>query len=796
MSSFSVVSLDDVRTALTQLLNSARGDGPKIGLNLLLQEVDLLQKDKDGSHVIDDGPWWLTKVSATGFRGIGEQLSIEFPPTPGVTVIHGPNGSGKSSIADALDVALHRDAAGTAGRPQGTHSNQPLWAPILRSRHSVETTIDVELRNDQASALHLSVSLDENGIVTRSEATFAKASCPKAHIDLGDSWNTAVRAFRPVYTYGAWADKLVTARDLNQYVFDMLAIGRSMVVLRDSIKSRAEGASDARKRLQAAWQTASRACEEIDVRYSIEKSPLPPLDLATDIDSWTASANLGNSSEVSGDSPLEKDLWEQLHRASSSFQSHHGAVQRATLPPSVYAALTGLQGCTQEIDPSTCPVCETQNVPWAERLDSRLASAKEAGEVFDTFRKHATHLIETASKLEVFAGVKSFPILAQAADATAATRESLQANGAAHPQSLSALRELTVLLDDESFTAELSTAIQTASHEAQWRAARRTATLPFVNSFNENVELARSVESWEQAKRQLDKAEELLRERRAGELSEETSRAAAELLSDVGVVDTSFQLTKLSATMQLRDERGELLELGRLSAGQRNAVILAPAVHAVKPGPFRFFVLDDPVHALDEIRIDKIARLLRGISTSHRVIVLTHDERLKEHLTAGAESAEVIGISRDHGTGAVEMQIDGPIWRTLVLDAKAILTDLAKSDPLRLGVTPTVRTLCRQAVDNAVRHLVLREAVTNGIGSQEWLDHLDNDSDAWTTKQRIEKALALPLSETGIKDLTGLRDDVDPFLADWNSASHGNRPTSPVTMSEVDAAARACERAL
>ncbi len=61
--------------------------------------------------------------------------------------------------------------------------------------------------------------------------------------------------------------------------------------------------------------------------------------------------------------------------------------------------------------------------------------------------------------------------------------------------------------------------------------------------------------------------------------------------------------------------------------------------------PFRFLVVDDPVQAMDAIRVDGLARVLASAARTHQVVVLTHDARLveaAERLALGATVLEVV----------------------------------------------------------------------------------------------------------------------------------------------------------
>lgn len=49
---------------------------------------------------------YLSSIEVAGFRGVGEPVSLDFTPGPGLHVVVGRNGSGKSSFAEGLEVLL------------------------------------------------------------------------------------------------------------------------------------------------------------------------------------------------------------------------------------------------------------------------------------------------------------------------------------------------------------------------------------------------------------------------------------------------------------------------------------------------------------------------------------------------------------------------------------------------------------------------------------------------------------------------------------------------------------------
>lgn len=221
-----------------------------------------------------------------------------------------------------------------------------------------------------------------------------------------------------------------------------------------------------------------------------------------------------------------------------------------------------------------------------------------------------------------------------------------------------------------------------------------------------------------------------------------------------------------------------------LSAGQRNAVLLAPLLAVAADRPFGFLVLDDPVHAFDQLRVDHLARVIDTIAECRRVVFLTHDERLKEHLLALSPDYAAYNVTRVSRSGAVTHVAAVAPWRTLLDDARASL-NLSGDRRHGTTITPTdlVRGFCRMTVDDALRQFVVEAGAGRDAGRD--LTELDR---AATTKGRFAAVGWLH----GDDAVAEARAVLAPYEDDWNRAAHGNPPTSQVEVAEIDAADRAC----
>jgi predicted ABC-type transport system involved in lysophospholipase L1 biosynthesis ATPase subunit len=136
-----------------------------------------------------------------------------------------------------------------------------------------------------------------------------------------------------------------------------------------------------------------------------------------------------------------------------------------------------------------------------------------------------------------------------------------------------------------------------------------------------------------------------LRDARCIRLGTEVAEVLHRLL-----VDTPLTLDGLdlgSDPLRLVGADGDPRKPGTLSAGQRNALVLAPLLRTRSGGPFGFLLVDDPVHAFDDLRVDLVSDELVRLARDRRVVVFTHDSRLTEHLNAKIREADVRTLARE-----------------------------------------------------------------------------------------------------------------------------------------------------
>lgn len=263
------------------------------------------------------------------------------------------------------------------------------------------------------------------------------------------------------------------------------------------------------------------------------------------------------------------------------------------------------------------------------------------------------------------------------------------------------------------------------------------------------------------------------------------------LLSDAELHLKGISVLSSKASMELVDQNDNKVELGMLSAGQRNAVLLAPLLASVDAGPFGFLILDDPVHAFDELRIDRLAESLSRIADSRRVIVLTHDDRLKEYLAARTTDFDTRLVDRSSASGTVEVSDSSHFWRELLTDAGHIHDLALRETGSTKDVTDALRRLCRMSIDNALRTFTLRNAVVACRDAAEDLKILDTKN---KTEERLHQAESFWHGSTWQNPVTRAFSDCAPHLTSWNRSVHGNPQMSDFSRDEIRDARKACQK--
>ena len=749
---------------------------------ILVGEIEKFigEKATDNTHLINGkAPWRITNIRVQGFRGIAAHLDVALDPTPGITVVHGANGSGKSSLCHATEVALRQNTSDHQPTTSGSSRSgqRPIWDPVLTAVGHDEARVTIMLtRRNQQLELTWRGNDDFDG---QTEAILTDPDGTSQNVSMDFVWRSAVDAYLPTYAYADWERSLSTAKDLQQYLEQLLALGGCYETLSQHFEERIETLSPLVKQAEASRAKAQEELTEEAKRYSHSPEPFQiPQDLSDDPEEWFSSLRLADQEDTT---QLTLDFLRTI-RAISQHTIDLSSLREQIGPGKEAQALSHLKDLAQDPSYSSdeCPVCGT-HTDWRRHLTDRIQREVKQLERMKEWREAVTTLNALTGKFpEETPDTANYPTIGKIVRLS--RDEDLAQLSEATEDALCAFDSLTVACTSPSLGAELEAAEEAGSEVQQWQRVQRRIATEIRTAWRKDRE------AWvvhRHAKVCRDRLNDLgkdLRKVRTIALQNAVGAEIQTLLGDAGIQLEEIDIQKRIARLALRNDAGHVMDPGMLSAGQRNVAILAPALAVARNGPFGFMILDDPVHAFDELRIDLVSRTLSAIAKHRRLIVLTHDERLKEHLVTADPNVDLRAITRGQG-GTVCVTEDEPMWSTLIKDARALLK-VAGPTATR-PITNRVRGLCRQSVDNALRLLVVREAAETRRDPEPWFNALDA---AHTTKARF-RAVNDPSMRPSTLDAIGqARKKIREYEKAWNQAAHGNPPESNVDPNEIAAA--------
>ena len=161
----------------------------------------------------------------------------------------------------------------------------------------------------------------------------------------------------------------------------------------------------------------------------------------------------------------------------------------------------------------------------------------------------------------------------------------------------------------------------------------------------------------------------------------------------------------------------ESTALGVMSQGELNALSLSLFLaRAVLPeSPFGFLVIDDPVQAMDPVKVEGLARVLAEAARERQVIVFTHDERLPATVRRLRIESRVLSVERHQRSVVTCTPVGNPVQQHLD-DARAVLLTDGLHETTRRRVVPG---FCRQAIEAACIEAVRRSRAEAGRDQAE-----------------------------------------------------------------------------
>lgn len=765
--------------------------------------LDVLQRlvgGREDEGLVAGRAWSLTRVTVDGFQGVTTMQPLVLDPSPGVTVLFGSNGAGKSSIADAIEAALQGTAPLVAA---GGGGSAPLWERRHCARDAATATVEVTL-SDGPQHLVLTVALGADGTVQGRTARL-RVGDEVRDVDLAATpWASALATGRPVFGYAAVERRVQRARDLRDFLAPLLGLGGCLDAVKEALDEAGRAAIDADGRFERARQEAQQAVAEVDRRIAVDGEPHPPQPawpaIDDDPDAWCLASDLVETGAAV--EPVTDDDLARLSNAAAAVEPALRALEGAE--HSVIARLAGplrdLHRHAEELpEPgTTCPVCGTAETSWTTTLGESLDGLDALDEHERTFRSRLATLhgrldTEFSRVVTVLDQEWLDRTVAAAAAPTREFARTLQEAIGRHgthsdPEIRDAVRALATAFTSDAWADAARETVRQSDRRRQWLRARRDAVGEFLAVWRIDGPVGAAAASWHEAQGHcLRTLQNEVWKQRTSDLRGAVDNAVRRLLHDVGlhVDDMSIQGTK--ADIRVRDSANRPVELATLSAGQRNALLLAPLLSSHREGPFRFLVLDDPVHSFDQIRVDRLARLIVELAERRRVVVLTHDERLREHLLSSAPTSSAHDVARAVETGTVTHAESTPVWRGLLDDARAVLGLAADRQQHGTTTPPTdlARRFFRMAVDAALRQFVLARSFAAARDVHADLAALDAKK---TTDGRFEKARALHPGVTIDEAISAFA----PYRVTWNMAVHGNSNAPAFDPAETSAAERMC----
>ncbi len=705
-------------------------------------------------------PTYVASIQARAFRGIGDDSQLKLTPGPGVTLVVGRNGSGKSSFAEGAEVAF----TGTSARWAAKGSIE--WQKGWRNVHcGLAPRLVVELVQEGIGAKARVERHWTDGEDFKSGVSQVVGS-DKSRQTLADTgWGAALEHYRPFLSYSELGGMLAGG---PTKIYEALLAGLGLdefVRVRDGLAS----AAGEQGKLWELSRKAGNALAERTDQLANDHPDEPRFGTLSallakktrDVEAIAALVT-GRASDGKGQliealasltGPLASDDLERIPRelreAAAAVAEIRGRSEGLALGLSrlLKEALSYAQATVVE----ACPVCGSQTplgAAWQAATATRLQEVEAATIQARQLEDRARELVRAGRAACVAApalltdavrgGMAAAPVVAArwsdwARGATLADAAVLAAHvEATGPPLVEALEALRREARDEA--ARRDVLWQPFSQDvADWVAQTRSATLARVRE--KHLDEAKK---WVAAEVETERENRFAPVKaRAIDFWNTIARESNVRLQDIEL--TGHGNAKRVALKVTVDDK-EAPALGVLSQGELNAMTLSLFLPRVlmPATPFGFVIVDDPVQAMDEVRVDGLAQVLTEVGRTRQVVVFTHDARLPEAFERLALPHAKRKVTRGLGSAVVVSQLIGP-WEQRLKDA----LDVASTPDLPEHISGrVVPGFCRQALEAACTDTLRRHWLRRGDA------HVD-----------VEKTLA----RKGLRELLAMLFFGDPY---------------------------------
>ena len=720
-------------------------------LEKLLADTGFVPPTKPAAVTAEQEPAgaYLTSIGVQGFRGVGNRVSIELDPGPGLTAVVGRNGSGKSSIAEGFEVLL-------TGRMRRWDDKSEVWKTGWKNLHAgLAPELDAELVVEgQGKARVIRTWSGED--LADSSATAQVAGQKKAGFSsLG--WDQALVAYRPILAHSELESFFGRPSDLYDLLSSVLGLDELTEVSNRLARARLDSEKEVKAsklsltpllvklrsldderaaRCLALLTAKTQDFAAVEAVVTGATAPvaggslnwlreLTSIVLPSEDEVFSATTELGEAisglNALSGTDAGRADETAKLLRASlAHFESHGGG---------------------------PCPVCGTEGMlddAWAERTKGIVTELETEAKAVRKAIARRESAVGRSRRL-----VLNIPTcLATPAEPMPAVANVAAAWAAWSTEALDVLEPDQLVDHLRTNWAELSTSVANLkqSAEAELKAKEGEWT-PIALDITKWCTKARQVQDRAAHVPNLKRAEEWLKKTtrkllndRLDPLANEARAIWDELRQGSNVALSNIHLegtsTHRHVEFDVEIDGSEGSALGVMSQGEVNALALSVFIpRAMTPdSPFRFLLIDDPIQAMDPSKVDGFARVLEKVAASRQVIVFTHDNRLPEAIRRLNIAAKVLEVTRRPKSQLEVILCSDPVTRAFG-EAYAVAAD----DHLAPQVAErVVGPLCRHGIEAAFLERARRDLFAAGM------DHAEVDrrvAEANTTNKKAALGL-------------------------------------------------------
>ncbi len=635
-----LASATDVKATIVGILlatlESEQSLRTHLNAGLPAREVPALSSPSEAMAMGADGAY-LESITVEGFRGIGESQTLKVDPGNGLTLITGRNGSGKSSFAEGAEALLLGESSRWTERSSD-------WKRGWRNLHHTTATVEAQFTvpgHSKPTVIRRTwaVGADVGQSQVEVQQHGQKIERPER---LG--WTRSLEVYRPFLSY----NDLARLFDKPSELFDSI----SRLLLLDDLPAFEQRIVAARR--EADQEVKKLAPLRTRLDGVLERSEDPRVaQIRLALGAKKVSANLRVVDDIIAGSkePGDVSLFRQLMAVADPAEQIFTLLAEVRLARQQRDALTfsdsvrnlgiadlldralKVQDHTQTAE---CPVCATPDVltaAWraeagfrASALRSEAVSLQAARDAADRAEKRFLELTKPPASVELAAEGD----IGGAANVLQIWRSlSGRLNGADDGMDEETVNGLGVALAD----LHEACGQRVAEAAVVWQPILEALVL-WRNQVSPSTVAEGHVTQLKLAAEWLAKAGNDLRNERFAEIKQEVLGFWQQLRMSSSVELHDLGLTGKSTSRQLQVDvsvdEAKSVALSVVSQGELHALALSLFLpQTLRPqSPFRFLIVDDPVQAMDPVRVEGLARVLAEVSKSRQVIVFTHDERL------------------------------------------------------------------------------------------------------------------------------------------------------------------------